>query len=65
MQPENVQNVQNVLDVLDVLNVLNVSAVTYGLQMTSAEDCAVFSSKLEQKLSYVQAMYPEKLSTKQ
>ena len=39
--------------------------VFYGLQMTSAEDCAAFSSKLEQKLSYVQAMYPEKLNTKQ
>ena len=32
--------------------------------MTSAEDCASFSSKLEQKLSYVQAMYPEELNTK-
>ena len=40
-------------------------SVFYGLQMTSAEDCAAFSSKLEQKLSYVQAMYPEKLNTKQ
>ena len=27
-------------------------SVFYGLQMTSAEDCAAFSSKLEQKLSY-------------
>ena len=33
-------------------------SVFYGLQMASAEDCAAFSSKLEQKLSYVQAMYP-------
>ena len=40
-------------------------SVFYGLQMTSAEDCAAFSSKLEQKLSYVQAMYPEKLNTNQ
>ena len=40
-------------------------SVFYGLQMTSAEDCAAFSSKLEQKLSYVQAMYLEKLNTKQ
>ena len=40
-------------------------SVFYGLQMTSAEDCAAFSSKLEQKLSYVQAMYPEELNTKQ
>ena len=40
-------------------------SVFYGLQMTSAEDCAAFSSKLEQKLSYVQAMYPEKLNTQQ
>ena len=39
-------------------------SVFYGLQMTSAEDCAAFSSKLEQKLSYVQAMYPEELNTK-
>ena len=28
-------------------------SVFYGLQMTSAEDCAAFCSKLEQKLSYV------------
>ena len=28
-------------------------SVFYGLQMTSAEDCAAFSSKLEQKLSHV------------
>ena len=40
-------------------------SVFYGLQVTSAEDCAAFSSKLEQKLSYVQAMYPEKLDTQQ
>ena len=40
-------------------------SVFYGLQMTSAEDCAAFSSKLEQKLSYIQAMYPEELNTKQ
>ena len=40
-------------------------SVFYGLQMISAEDCAAFSSKLEQKLSYVQAMYPEELNTKQ
>ena len=40
-------------------------SVFYGLQITSAEDCAAFSSKLEQKLSYVQAMYPEELNTKQ
>ena len=40
-------------------------SVFYGLQMTPAEDCAAFSSKLEQKLSYVQAMYPEELNTKQ
>ena len=33
--------------------------------MTPAEDCAAFSSKLEQKLSYVQALYPEELNTKQ
>ena len=37
----------------------------YGLQMTSAEDCAEFSSKLEQKLSYVQAMYSTELNNKQ
>ena len=40
-------------------------SVFYGLQMASAEDCAAFSSKLEQKLSYVQALYPEELNTKQ
>ena len=40
-------------------------SVFYGLQMTSAEDCAAFSSKLEQKLSHVQAMYPSKLNTQQ
>ena len=40
-------------------------SVFYGLQMTSAEDCAAFSSKLEQKLSYVQAMYPNELNNKQ
>ena len=40
-------------------------SVFYGLQMTSAEDCAAFSSKLEQKLSYVQAMYPKELNNKQ
>ena len=33
--------------------------------MTPAEDCAAFSSKLEQKLSYVQAMYPDELNNKQ
>ena len=43
----------------------SILSVFYGLQMTSAEDCAAFSSKLEQKLSYVQAMYPEELNTKQ
>ena len=37
-------------------------SVCYGLQMTSTEDCAAFSSKLEQKLSYVQAMYPSELN---
>ena len=40
-------------------------SVFYGLQMTSAEDCAAFSSKLEQKLSHVQVMYPGKLNTQQ
>ena len=40
-------------------------SVFYGLQMTSAEDCAAFSSKLEQKLSYVQAMNPTQLNKKQ
>ena len=40
-------------------------SVFYGPQMTSAEDCAAFSSKLEQKLSYVQAMYPNELNNKQ
>ena len=40
-------------------------SVFYGLQMTSAEDCAAFSSKLEQKLSPVQVMYPGKLNTQQ
>ena len=40
-------------------------SVFYGLQMTPAEDCAAFSSKLEQKLSYVQALYPDELNTKQ
>ena len=40
-------------------------SVFYGLQMTPAEDCAAFSSKLEQKLSYVQAMYPDELNNKQ
>ena len=39
-------------------------SVFYGLQMTPAEDCGAFSSKVEQKLSYVQAMYPEELNTK-
>ena len=37
----------------------------YGLQMTSTEDCASFSSKLEQKLSYVQAIYPTELNDTQ
>ena len=32
--------------------------------MIPAEDYAAFSSKLEQKLSYVQTMYPEELNTK-
>ena len=40
-------------------------SVFYGLQMTSTEDCATFSSKLEQKLSYVQAMYPSELNNAQ
>ena len=40
-------------------------SVFCGLQMTPAEDCSAFSSKLEQKLSYVQAMYPEELNTQQ
>ena len=40
-------------------------SVFYSLQMTSAEDCAAFISKLEQKLSHVQAMYPGKLNTQQ
>ena len=40
-------------------------SVFYGLQMTPVEDCTAFSSKLEQKLSYVQAMYHEELNTKQ
>ena len=33
--------------------------------MASAEDCATFSSNLEQKLSHVQAMYPDELNNKQ
>ena len=40
-------------------------SVFYGLQMASVEDCAAFSSKLEQKLSHVQAMYPSKLNIQQ
>ena len=40
-------------------------SVFCGLQMTSAKDCAAFSSKLDQKLSYVQAMYPNELNKKQ
>ena len=40
-------------------------SVFYELQITPAEDCAAFSSKLEQKLSYVQAMYLDKLNNKQ
>ena len=40
-------------------------SVFYGLQMTPAEDCAVFSSKSEQKVSYVQPIYPDELNTKQ
>ena len=40
-------------------------SVFYGLQMTSTEDCAAFSSKLEQKLSYVQAIYPLELNNAQ
>ena len=43
----------------------NILSVFYRLQMTSAEDCAAFSSKLEQKLSYVEAMYPGELNNKQ
>ena len=43
----------------------NMLSVFYSLQMTYAEDCTVFSSKLEQKLSHVQAMYPGKLNTQQ
>ena len=35
------------------------------LQMTSVEDCAAFCSKLDQKISHVQAMYPGKLNTQQ
>ena len=37
-------------------------SVFYGLQMTPAEDCAAFSSELEQMLSYVHAMYPDELN---
>ena len=33
--------------------------------MTSIEDCAAFSSKLEQKLTHVQAMCPGKLDNQQ
>ena len=33
--------------------------------MTHAEDSAAFSSKLQQKLSYVQAIYPGELNNKQ
>ena len=40
-------------------------SIFYELQMTSTEDCAAFSSKLEQKLSYVQAMYPSELNNTQ
>ena len=40
-------------------------SVFYGLQMTSTEDCATFSSILQQKLSYVQAMYPSELNNTQ
>ena len=43
----------------------NMLSVFFGLQMTPAEDCAAFSSKLEQKLSYVQAMYADELNNKQ
>ena len=39
--------------------------VFYGLQITPDEDCAAFSSKLEQKLSYVQDTYPDELNDKQ
>lgn len=40
-------------------------SVFYSLQMTTVEDCAAFSSKLKQKLSFVQAMYPDKLNDTQ
>ena len=40
-------------------------SVFCGLQMTPTEEYAAFSSKLEQKLSYVQAMHPDELNTKQ
>ena len=40
-------------------------SVFHGLQMTPGEDCAAFSSQLEQKLSYVQVMYPDELNNKQ
>ena len=43
----------------------NMLSVFYGLQMTPDEDSAAFSSKLEQKLSYVQAMHPDELNNKQ
>ena len=43
----------------------NMLSVFYGLQMTSVEDCAAFSSKLEQKPSHVQVMYPGKLNNQQ
>ena len=37
-------------------------SVFYALHMSDNEDCASFSSKLEQQLSHVQAMYPAKLT---
>ena len=40
-------------------------SIFYGWQMTSAEDCVVFSCKLVQKVPHVQVMYPGKLNTQQ
>ena len=40
-------------------------SVFHSLEMTAVEDCAAFSSKLEQKLSFVQAMCPDKLNDTQ
>ena len=45
------------------MTVCYLSSMVYTI--TSAEGCAAFSSKLEQKLSHVQAMYPGKLNTQQ